>query len=84
MTNMNQEPLSPGRRPIYKPILLALLCAFLLGAGSCFGFASTLSGNSSMSSVFAGCFLLCVLAFLGSIVWIVVKAVRESSGRGMS
>ncbi len=76
---MNQVPMPPGRRANYKPILLVMLCSFLLGGGSCFGFASTLNGNSPMSSIFAGCFLLCVLVFLGSIVWIVVKAVRESS-----
>jgi MFS superfamily sulfate permease-like transporter len=42
----------------------------------------TSNGNSPMSSIFAACFLLCALVFLGSIVWIVVKAVRESSGGG--
>jgi len=77
----NQMPMPPGKKANYKPILLVMLCAFLLGVGSCFGFASTLNGNSSMSGVFATSFLLCVLVFLGSIVWIVVKAVRESSGR---
>jgi len=77
-----QIPEPPVRKANYKPILLVMLCAFVLGGGSCFGFASTLTsnGNSSMSGIFAGCFLLCVLVFLGSIVWIVVKAVRESSG----
>jgi hypothetical protein len=78
---MSQIPEPHVRKANYKPILLVMLCAFLLGTGSCFGFASTLSGNSSMSGVFAASFLLCVLVFLGSIVWIVVKAVRESSGR---
>jgi MFS superfamily sulfate permease-like transporter len=42
----------------------------------------TSNGNSPMSSIFAASFLLCALVFLGSIVWIVVKAVRESSGGG--
>jgi hypothetical protein len=81
MMDTTQMPMPPGKKANYKPILLVMLCAFLLGTGSCFGFASTLSGNSSMSGFFATSFLLCVLAFLGSIVWIVVKAVRESSGR---
>ena len=72
----------PARKSNYKPILLVMLCSFLLGGGSCFGFASTLTsnGNSPMSSIFAASFLLCALVFLGSIVGIVVKAVRASSG----
>jgi hypothetical protein len=31
-----------------------------------------------VSTIFAACFLLCVAVFVGSIVWMVVKAVRES------
>ena len=78
---MSQAPMPAGKKSNYTAILLVMLCAFVLGAGSCFAFASTLNGNSSMNGVFATSFLLCVLVFLGSIVWLVVKAVRESSGR---
>jgi hypothetical protein len=72
----------PPRKANYKPILMVMLCSVLLGGGSCFGFVSTVSGNSSMSGIFAAGFLLCVLVFLGSIVGIVVKAVRESTRGG--
>jgi len=82
---MDENLLSPlpPRKTNYKPILLVMLCSFLLGGGSCFGFASTAIGNSPVSGIFAASFLLCVLVFLGSIVWIVVKAVRESTRGGM-
>jgi hypothetical protein len=54
----------------------------LLGAGSCFGFLTTLNFNhdSAIATAFAAGFGLCVLVFLGSVVWLVVKAIRGRHG----
>jgi hypothetical protein len=73
----NLPPVSFARKSNYRPILLTLLISFLLGGGSCFGFVATANGNSAISSFFAVGFGLCVLAFLGSISWLVTKAVRD-------
>jgi hypothetical protein len=78
---MDENPISPApvaKRPNYKPMLLTLLFSFLLGGGSCFGFLSTLNMNvsSSLNNAFAIGFVLCVVVFLGSMVWLVIKAVR--------
>jgi hypothetical protein len=72
-------PVPVAKRSNYKPILLTLLLSFLLGGGSCFGFLSTLNMNvsSSLNTVFAIGFVLCVVVFLGSILWLVIKAVRD-------
>ena len=63
----------------YKPILLTMLFAFLLGGGSCFGFLSTLNMNSSspLNTVFALGFFACVFVFIGAIVWLIVRAIRQ-------
>jgi uncharacterized membrane protein len=78
---MNQQmtQLPPPRKSKYKPILLTLLFSFLLAGGSCFGFLSSfnLNSNSLAGSIFAVGFLISVLVFLGSIVWLVIKAVRD-------
>jgi len=73
----------PPRKTNYKPILLVMLCSFLLGGGSCFGFRVHRHRKLTTERHFCRKFLLCVLVFLGSIVWIVVKAVRESTRGGM-
>lgn len=53
----------------YKPILIALLCAFLLAGGSCYGFATTV--GSSDAWVFAVGFGLGVIIFVVGIVWLI-------------
>jgi hypothetical protein len=69
----------PTRKPNYRPVLLTILCSFLLGAGSCFGFLTTLSFNHNVpiNGVFAVGFCICLLVFLGSILWLAIKAVRD-------
>ena len=42
---IDPTPLNLPKKPNYKPVLLTILCSFLLGAGSCFGFLTTLNFN---------------------------------------
>jgi hypothetical protein len=74
-------PVPPPPRPSnYRPILLTLLFSLLLAGGSCFGFLNTfnLNRNSQISMIFAAGFGFSVLTFLGSLLWIVIKAIRDS------
>ena len=78
----NDQPIlsmPPGRTANYKPTLLVMLCAFLLGAGSCFGFTSTFNTNviSPLGGVFAVGFVICLVVFLGALLWLIIKAVRD-------
>jgi len=77
------RPDRPGRKSSYRAALITLLCSLLLGAGSCFGFLSTLKfhGDSPRNTAFAVGFLACLLVFFGSVVWMVVKAIRGRYGR---
>ena len=70
-------PQLPPKKSDVRPILLTLLFSFLLGSGSCFGFLTTLSVNksSATNSAFAVLFMLCVAAFCGSLVILIVKAI---------
>jgi hypothetical protein len=66
-------PESPREKRPYKPILITIVCAILLGAGSCFGFATTALGvhsNSSLATLFAVIFLACAGAFIGGLIWL--------------
>jgi len=64
------------KRLSYRPILITLLCALLLGGGSCFGFLATLKTlqgtNPPMNSVFAMLFMGCVAIFIGACFWLIV------------
>ena len=85
---MNQQmtPLPPARKSNYKPILLTLLFSFLLAGGSCFGFLRTMNTQGGSSSTIFGIgFLICVLVFVGALLWLAIKAVLEGikSSRGM-
>jgi hypothetical protein len=78
MENMNPDlpPAPAPKRPNFRPVLITLLCSVLLGAGSCFGFLTTLNTNesSTINLALAVLFLLCVATFLGSVVMLIVKA----------
>jgi len=76
------EEHGPRRKSSYRAALITLGCSFLLGAGSCLGFLNTLNfhGDSPRNTAFAIGFLVCVLVFLGSIVWMVVKAILGRRG----
>jgi hypothetical protein len=75
----NNLPSPPPAKSSYKPILLSLLFSFLLAGGTCFGFLNTfnVNHNSPFSMLYAGCFAFCVLTFLGSLLWLVIKAVSD-------
>jgi hypothetical protein len=77
---VDPTPLNLPKKPNYKPVLLTILCSFLLGAGSCFGFLTTLNFNRNVpiNGVFAVGFGICLLVFLGSILWLVIKAIRDA------
>jgi hypothetical protein len=58
LTTPPPQPAPDGPRPprsTWKQILITLVCGVLLGLGSCFGFASTMSFNENKpaSAVFA-------------------------------
>jgi hypothetical protein len=75
-TNPDLPPAPAPKRPNFRPVLITLLCSVLLGAGSCFGFLTTLNTNesSAINLALAVLFLLCVATFLGSVVMLIVKA----------
>jgi len=71
------------RRSFLAPFV-TLLASIVLGAGSCFGFLSTLNINGGsakyekLSALLLIVFCVCVLAFPISLIWIIVRAVRNS------
>ncbi len=79
-------PEAPRPRAYHvKPILLTLLGGILLAAGSCFGFVSTLTSNSSSkSTLFAIGFFVGVLGVIAAGIWALVAIstffVRAASG----
>jgi hypothetical protein len=79
---LNPERQPVGKRSGYAAPLITMGCAILLGGGSCFGFFATLNMNRSTptNNFFAAGFGLCVLAFLVSTLWMVVKAIRGRHG----
>ena len=85
MTGNSAVP-PPKRSSSYKQILLTLLFSFLLAGGTCFGFLSTFSVNktSTLSTVCAVGFLICVVTFLASLLSLVIKVLRDlfRAGRG--
>lgn len=75
----SSQPVAVSKKSGYRPVLLTLLCSLLLGGGTCAGFLSTTfneNSNRSLSMLLAFAFAACVLTFVGSLVWLVVKAVR--------
>ena len=74
---IDPTPLNLPKKTNYKPVLLTILCSFLLGAGSCFGFLTTLNFNRSVpiNGVFA-------VAFPVSLIWLIVTIVINFFRRG--
>jgi hypothetical protein len=77
--NNNLPSPPPPAKSSYKPILLSLLFSFLLAGGTCFGFLNTfnVNRNSPVSTVYAAGFAFCVLTFLGSLLWLVIKVLTD-------
>ena len=86
MTNTPDRPVSDQQGPPpgspWRPIVITLLSALLLGAGSCFGFLSTMSEGSNVSGVFMVAFLLCLIIFIGSLVWAFVTWIHKAKRGG--
>ena len=84
---MDQLPPPPQPKPVnYKAALITLLCAFLLGGASCAGWVSTFNLNgmnrdSSLNSIFGVLFGLCVAAFVGSLLYLILSAITSSLRR---
>jgi hypothetical protein len=78
--NNNLPSPPPPAKSSYKPILLTLFFSFLLAGGSCFGFLNTsnVNLNSPVSTVYAAGFVFCALTFLGSLLWLVIKALSDA------
>ena len=82
-----EQPLRT-RRSFVAP-LVTLLATIALGAGSCFGFLSTLDFNGNgdwkrqvLTGFFVIVFCMCVVAFPVTIIWIIVRAVRNAKSSG--
>ncbi|HEY4880462.1 MAG TPA: hypothetical protein VIH97_15175 [Candidatus Acidoferrales bacterium] len=58
---------APRNRINWRPIGLTILWALLLGVSSCFG--AILSHGKTLSVIFSAVFIVCVLAFVGGLLW---------------
>jgi hypothetical protein len=79
---VNPLPSFPGgheRKSTFKPIVITLLCSFLLAGGSCFGALMTFNINGGEGGtwwfVFMALFLAATLAFAVALVWLITRAV---------
>jgi hypothetical protein len=82
---LNPSKSPPPPKSSWRPILITLCSALVLGAGSCFGFlnttnASNLGGYANIA--FAIGFVICLVVFLASIVWAFVTGIRNAARRG--
>jgi len=73
----------PQKRRNFVAPLITMLSSIVLGFGSCYGFFSTLSFHGSgryetLNILFFVVFWLCVLAFLATLVWIIVRAIQNA------
>jgi hypothetical protein len=68
-------------RSSYRPMVITLLCAVLLGGGSCFGFVATFGArqgvNPLINNAFAVAFVISVFVFLGALIWLMVAWVKR-------
>jgi len=71
------------RLPIV-PILITIVATLVLSAGSFYGCARTYSmgGTSSPNEFFAWSFVVFAVAFLGSLIWLIVTMVINFLRRG--
>ena len=75
------QPLSSGEqanKSTFKPILITLLCSFLLAGGSCFAALRAVKYSESGGSwaVFMVIFLAATLSFIVACIWLIVRTVR--------
>lgn len=74
------------RRSFVAP-LITLLASVVLAVGSCFGFLNTLSMDGAgkhplLNAFFFFAFLGCAILFPATIIWIIVRATRNSRASG--
>jgi len=87
MTTNPPPPLPEGheRKSTFKPIVITLLCSFLLAGGSCFGALMTFNinggGGGAWWFVFMALFLAATLAFAVASVLFIVRAFRRANRR---
>jgi hypothetical protein len=77
----NQE--IPPSKSKWRPIVITIVSAVLLGAGSCFGFITTNGLNQILGIVFAGVFFSCVAAFVAGLIWALgafIEGLRRGGG----
>jgi hypothetical protein len=71
---LQPRPPVPTKPPLnYTPILITMACAFVLGLGSCFGFVTAPSSHQSLAGALEVIFLVCLLVFLLSLLWLVIR-----------
>lgn len=79
---MSDDPplvLSYERKSTFKPILITLLCSFLLAGGSCFAFFQRGTHirqlQPAWSKFFAVVFVVAALTFVIACLWLLVQAI---------
>jgi hypothetical protein len=76
---------TPTPKSSWRPIVITLCSALLLGAGSCFGFLMTLNsngGSSAANTTFMIGFFLCLVAFLAGLAWAFATGIRNAKRKG--
>jgi hypothetical protein len=67
------------KKSTLKPILITLLCSFLLAGGSCFAALRTFNysrGGGGSWGVFMAIFFAAALGFIVACIWLTVRAAR--------
>jgi hypothetical protein len=76
---------TPPPKSYWPQIVITLVSAIVLGVGSCFGFLTTLNSrprSPNLNMVFGWAFAVCVLTFLGALMWAVVAGIRSLLRKG--
>jgi len=73
-------PEEPASRSTLKPILITMLCSFLVAGGSCFGALRTFeeASRGGWWRFFMAVFLLTAITFVTASLLLIVRAVRTS------
>jgi hypothetical protein len=64
-------PEEPAKRSALKPILITMVCSFVLAGGSCF--AASRTNDLGWLGFFLGVFLLAALSFVITCLWLIVR-----------
>lgn len=83
--NPPPRPLADERKSTFKPIVITLLCSFLLACGSCFGALKTFNynrGGGAWWFVFMALFLAAGLGCVVACLLLIVRAVQGAIRKG--